>query len=300
MGGDLDGDGSFTVNDAAFSAAVQFLGERFPWDNIEGRRRRRRLDAVRQTSLDVRSRLRVVKRDMQPSALQVDVFIGADDHSPHHGGELSPSVSAPSGQWKALSVQFTGGMIAAIEMKQGTSGQIATQHSGRFFQAAELSGQGLSWPHGLAATVTFEAGTDLRLVNVDYDSINTYIVEQDDPRCVAGVGSHCETHLIQGGTRSSGAAEPPVAGDTPAEDVGHLASSKEQQNALALSSILLMAVAILAACLIICAIYLRRREAAKVLVPATAVAAGAAAIDLERGNAADAAQWCPHAEKQWR
>lgn len=296
MGGDLDGDGSFTVNDAAFSAAVQFLGERFPWDGIEGRRRRRRLDAIQQTSLDVRSRLRVVKRDMQPSALQVDVFIGADDHSPHHR-------DAPSGQWKALSVQFTGGMIATVEMKQGTRGQIATQHSGRFFQAAELSGQGLSWPHGLAATVTFEAGTDPRLVNVDYDSINTYIVEQDDPRCVAGVGSHCETHLIQGATQfstaaESGAAEPPAAGDTAAEDVSRLASSKEQQNALALSSILLMAVAILAACAIICAIYMRRREAAKVLVPATAVAAGAAAIDLERGHAADAAQSCPHTEPQ--
>ena len=61
-------------------------------------------------------------------------------------------------------------------MHQGGPGQITVQHAGSFLQAAELEGHGLDWPTGLAATVTFAAGTDMDAVRVDSQSRNTYVV----------------------------------------------------------------------------------------------------------------------------
>lgn len=90
------------------------------------------------------------------------------------------------GKWKAMSVQVNGGAIAAVEMVQGTSDQISPQfqEGGNFFQAADLGGQMLQWDNGHAATVTFEAGTDMSTVFIEYDSFNTYIVQLADISCV--------------------------------------------------------------------------------------------------------------------
>jgi len=96
------------------------------------------------------------------------------------------------GRWKALSMQFTQGVIEDVIMKYG-EGQIAVQRKANFFQAAELAGTGKTWPNGHAATVTFESGTDMSAVRLDYGSINTYVVRTLDPNCVAAVGSPCET-----------------------------------------------------------------------------------------------------------
>ena len=96
------------------------------------------------------------------------------------------------GRWKALSMQFTQAVIEDVAMKYG-EGQIAVQLKANFFQAAELAGTGKAWPNGHAATVTFEAGTDMSAVRLDYGSINTYVVRTLDPNCVATVGSPCET-----------------------------------------------------------------------------------------------------------
>ena len=104
-------------------------------------------------------------------------------------------IGVTDGSWKGLSVQFTSGSISSVEMHHGTAGQITVQHTSSdpgFFQAADLSGAGLSWPNGLAATVNFEEGTDVSVVNIDYSSINTYVIQLADPTCVSGAGHVCE------------------------------------------------------------------------------------------------------------
>jgi len=97
-----------------------------------------------------------------------------------------------SGKWKTLSMQFTEGVITDVDMKLG-DGAITVQQLGGFFQAAELGGNGLTFANGHVATVTFEAGTDMSAVRLDYESINTYVVQPEDPSCVPAVGSACDT-----------------------------------------------------------------------------------------------------------
>jgi len=106
----------------------------------------------------------------------------------------STVIGVADGKWKALSVQFKGGAIEAVEMKHGTPGQLSTQISSKmaggksFFQSSDLGGAGLSWPNGLAATVTFQEGTDMGAITIDYGSMNTYVVSPKDPSCVPNQG----------------------------------------------------------------------------------------------------------------
>ena len=122
------------------------------------------------------------------SALQMHVHVYAGKDA---------VIGIDDGKWKALSVQFDGGTIAAVDMSHGTPGQLSVQVASdgevSFFQAAELGGGGLQWPNGHAATVTFEAGTDMSAVRVDFDSINTYVVQFDDPTCELAEDSPCVT-----------------------------------------------------------------------------------------------------------
>lgn len=107
--------------------------------------------------------------------------------------------STAEGRWKALSVQFAGAKIASVQMHQGIGGQITTQHAGGFFLAAELGGAGLDWPNGLAATVTFEVGSNMDSVPIDFASRNTYVVQYKDPVCVPSTGTPCHTAVHFGG-----------------------------------------------------------------------------------------------------
>jgi len=124
----------------------------------------------------------------EPATLQVGVHVSR--------AGSTPSAIAMEPRWKALSIQFAGGAIASIKMHHGTPGQITTQHASSFFQAAELGGNGLSWPAGLAATVTFEGDTDIAAVQIDYDSMNTYIVQHEDHGCVSSTGTPCRTAAV--------------------------------------------------------------------------------------------------------
>ena len=179
--GDFDDDGSFTLNDAAHVAEVQFNLARFPWHT-------RRLElspntAPQRERVSHTSGARTCMSIMKDAAtLQVGVHVSRADTSDKVGG-----------RWKAISMQFAGGKIASIKMHHGSPGQITVQHTGRFFQAAELGGNGLSWPTGLAATVTFEADTDMDAVEID-ESMNTYIVQHEDHGCAQSKGTaSCRT-----------------------------------------------------------------------------------------------------------
>ena len=182
--GDFDDDGSFTLNDAAHVAEVQFNLARFPWHT-------RRLElspntAPQRERVSHTSGARTCMSIMKDAAtLQVGVHVSRADTSDKVGG-----------RWKAISMQFAGGKIASIKMHHGSPGQITVQHTGRFFQAAELGGNGLSWPAGLAATVTFEGDTDIAAVQIDYDSMNTYIVQHEDHGCVSSTGTPCRTAAV--------------------------------------------------------------------------------------------------------
>jgi hypothetical protein len=54
-------------------------------------------------------------------------------------------IGASEGEWTVLSVQFTSGTIASVEMQHGLPGEVTTQMGPRFFQAANLDGSGASW-----------------------------------------------------------------------------------------------------------------------------------------------------------
>jgi len=105
------------------------------------------------------------------------------------------------GMWKAIGVQFTTGAspakIASVEMLQGAPGQIYAMHKEHFLQAADLSGAGLSWPMGRVATVTFTHDTDMDALQIDYKSMNTYLVQNFDPQCVPKRSSQCKTVTVQ-------------------------------------------------------------------------------------------------------
>jgi len=182
--GDFDGDGSFTLNDAAWVAEVRFNLAKFPWhtrrraaQQAAPQRERASLTGGPHTCMSIAK---------ESAALQVGVYVSRADTS-------SASVEP---RWKALSVQFAGGKIASVQMHHGTPGQITAQHAGSFFQAAELGGGGLDWPTGLAATVTFEADTDMDAVHIDYESMNTYIVQHEDHECVQSRGASCRVSAV--------------------------------------------------------------------------------------------------------
>jgi len=197
--GDFDSDGSFTLNDAAFVAEAQFNLAYFPWAEDPGPSSRQlRMDPRPSTC---RLSISITKKSHQSTALQVEVQ--ASDAVAPAASAMEYHRPEMEGRWKALSMQFTGGRIASVEMHHGSPGEITAQHatlrhSGSFFQAAELGGSGLDWPTGLAATVTFEAGTDLDAVKIDQGSMNTYVVQYDDPTCVHGRRSQCTTAVHYG------------------------------------------------------------------------------------------------------
>lgn len=86
------------------------------------------------------------------------------------------------GEWKALSVGFTGGDIDTVEMP---GAPFKAQFSQTFFQAADLSGRtDATVPNGLAAIVTFKPGTNMAKIAIDYSSKNTYIVQKEDNSCM--------------------------------------------------------------------------------------------------------------------
>jgi len=190
--GDVDGDGSFTLNDAAWVAEVQFDLAQFPWNA-------RRLAAQRPAPPLLRERAihasGVHKMCMsitkEHAALQVGVHVSRAGVPAD-----TPSAIAMEPRWKALSMQFAGGAIASIKMHHGAPGQITTQHAGSFFHGAELGGNGLDWPTGRVATVTFEANTDIAAVQIDYDSMNTYIVQRENSGCVSSTGAPCRTAAV--------------------------------------------------------------------------------------------------------
>jgi len=201
--GDFDGDGSFTLNDAARVAEAQFGLAMLPWDSGSRRLGEPRLipPPIKPSSISTRTFSGLKKRTfpsmpqqafatIKPASLQADVHVS----SVLTAGDLDKldAFNKAEGRWKALSVQFAGAKIASVQMHQGIGGQITTQHAGGFFQAAELGG-GLDWPNGLAATVTFEAGSDMDAVHIDFASRNTYVVQYEDPMCVPSKGTPCRT-----------------------------------------------------------------------------------------------------------
>jgi predicted component of type VI protein secretion system len=119
--------------------------------------------------------------------------------------------------WKGLSVQFTGGKIASVEMK---TGDVQAMKSSTFFMAADLSGQGHQWPLGHAATVTFEADTDMDAVAVDYDSMNTYLVHNTDPKCVPSAKEACHSVTTRGPIANLASASAAVAAPKTTEGSG--------------------------------------------------------------------------------
>jgi len=194
IGGDFDLDGSFTLNDAAHVAEAQFGKAYLPWElhatwalaQASGRRKLSS-DKVAATSADKPEVRMTMKKGAQPNAVEVHL-------------EHSDTLSATA--WKALSVQFSGGLIAAVEMPYGAGGKIITaQHKGSFFQAADLGGSGATWGLGHAATVTFEAGTNMAALEINYGSMNSYVVLQADPHCKPAKGVTCATLMphIKGG-----------------------------------------------------------------------------------------------------
>ena len=135
----------------------------------------------------------------------------------------SKLIGIGDGEWKALSVSFTKGAwspapeIESVTMHHGSPGQLTTQSAGSFFQAAELGGAGLAWPNGLAATVTFAAGTDMDAVQIDYASLNTYVVAYEDPTCVPVLQQPCAT--LPAVYFSSSARQPAVVAFSAASDL---------------------------------------------------------------------------------
>jgi len=186
LAGDFDADGSFTLNDAAHVAEAQFNKALLPWERFSSHAAflaslsggRRQLAPVESKGLDTAV---LLSMKMGATALQVDVLIERADHL--------------EGVWKAVSVQFSGGKIEKVAMRQGSEGQITAQYAGSFFQAAELSGSGAVFPTGLVATVTFAPGTDMKGLRIDDVSFNTYVVMQNDPKCHVAQDVKCATSL---------------------------------------------------------------------------------------------------------
>jgi len=186
MGGDFDEDGSFTMNDAARVAEAQFQIANLPWETPVASSQGRRLIDPLATRRQLQPSHVGMYATKEPAAHQMDVHVTG---GPHH----SSSGALSDGHWKALSVKFTGGTISSVEMKHGSPGQVTAQFGGLMFQAADLSGGSHSWPAGLAATVTFDAATDVSAIEIDYHTSDTYIIQNGDGSCVPARGAPCAT-----------------------------------------------------------------------------------------------------------
>jgi len=179
--GDFDQDGSFTVNDAAIVAQAQFDTAYLPWQTST----RRQLDK---------------KERSKGAAVPGFVTLSNMDSKARTAQVRFERADGARGMWKAIGAQFTAGaapaQITSVVMLQGAPGQIYAMHKEAFFQAADLSGAGLSWPMGIVATVTFAPETDMDALQVDYKSMNTYLVQNVDPHCVPKPGSPCKTTTV--------------------------------------------------------------------------------------------------------
>ena len=183
LGGDFDGDGYFTLNDAAQVAEAQFGMAYLPWH--VGRRlsaARRRGHANTSPFLPPKPQAKVGLLVRAASANQVEVHLNS---------------SATAGEtYKVLSVQFTSGTIASVAMHGDPDRLITVQYTDSFFHAAELGGRGLSWSVGHVATVTFRPGTNTSALGVSYTSVNTYVVQDvTNLACVPTSGLPCTACL---------------------------------------------------------------------------------------------------------
>jgi hypothetical protein len=199
LAGDFDGDGAFTVNDAALVAEAQFNQASLPWELYASHTlflaslpffARRQLSSLESKGVEP-------GKDGSPMVLLISMQKGAAERQVKVYVESADRTEVV---WKALSFQFLSSsqissQISTVQIHQGAPGQITAQHAGSFFQAAELGGTGAAWPTGLVATVTFEAGTDIKSLRIDTASFNTYVVLQVDPRCHVTKGVRCATLL---------------------------------------------------------------------------------------------------------
>lgn len=201
LNGDFDMDGSFTLNDAAHVAEAQFSKAFLPWQISS----RRHLSA---TSTPPKAEmLFTLKKGASERQVEVHIHNVTD---------------ALTGAWKALSVQFAhDAKIASVDMPYGEAGKaITAMHAGSFFQAAALGGSAAAWPVGHAATVTFEADTNMAALTIDYGSMNSYVVLQADPACKPANGAPCATRLSKAKAEAEGEAKPeakPVANEVAKE-----------------------------------------------------------------------------------
>lgn len=195
LSGDFDSDSSFTLNDAATVAEAQFEKQFLPWEAAcaPGRPRYTRHLSTTSDGAKKGSAMLIDMKAVERGSLQVHLHIADASDQALERSSFHADRNGQQGAWKALSVQFTGGTIAAVHILHGAPGQVTTQHRGGFFQAADLSGAGAAWPAGLAATVTFEAGTDMSALRIDQASMNTYAIALEDPACKPGPKAPCAT-----------------------------------------------------------------------------------------------------------
>ena len=86
-------------------------------------------------------------------------------------------ISASELQWKAVEVGFSNGIVESVVAEHGLTPQV---RHGVAVAVGDLTGSGLTYPSGLAFSVTFAAGTDMQLVDIDFSSPVTSIIS-DDP-----------------------------------------------------------------------------------------------------------------------
>jgi hypothetical protein len=179
MEGDFDGDGTFTVNDAAQVAQAQFKVALLPWqtEDIHHTFDRRQMGNVPDAFLSIMT-IGEVDRAARTAQLRVERADGA------------------KGSWRAVGAQFTSGIsdvaqatISSVRMHQNG---VTELHKGLFLEATDLSGRGHAWPMGAVATVTFAPGTDMTSLQIDYKSINTYLVQNAEPLCETKPGASCK------------------------------------------------------------------------------------------------------------
>jgi len=181
LDGDFDSDGSFTLNDAATVAEAQFGKNFLPWNDDQ-------MSMNGEPELEPEPGTGRRELTEAPSLVPVTFKRGTSET------EVDVYMDKPAAEWKGVSVQFTDGKIASVRMHQGETGQIMAQHAGGFFQAAELGGRGLSYPAtGRVATVTFEEATDMGAMQIDYKSMNSYVVLKADPTCKLTRETKCAT-----------------------------------------------------------------------------------------------------------
>ena len=110
----------------------------------------------------------IVSRAAGPLSMQVYAYLGT-----------SQLIALPSAlQWKTVEVAFAGGSVDSVVAEHGLSATIGA--GGTVVGVGDLLGSGLTYPSGLAFTVTFASGTLMDGVRIDFASPATSITT-DDP-----------------------------------------------------------------------------------------------------------------------